>query len=147
MTPVAYICDDDAAFVTIVKDVFKDHDVTRCFYFTDPLALLQAVRSDTLIFMLDYRMSGINGITVTRRILSLNKHALIVMLSMQEDVSVTAEFYDAGGWKYISKHDQLASIITAATWIKYAQLRIEEMLTLEQDKAATLEWIRKKSSE
>jgi DNA-binding NarL/FixJ family response regulator len=82
----------------------------------DGLTAFEGVRKHKPdIAILDIGMPGLNGIEVTRKILSETKQTKVIALSMHADRRFVMGVLEAGGTGYLLKDSAFAELVTAVT--------------------------------
>jgi FixJ family two-component response regulator len=121
VTIKAFVLDDDVTYLSILRDLFKQDGVTDCEFYSDPHQLLRDITENDYIFVLDFNLPGIDGLNVLVQVLLKNPDALVIMLTMNDDIKVVEDLLNYGAWKYHSKADELNAILETVKDVKHAQ--------------------------
>lgn len=138
MTIKAYVLDDDVTYLSILRDLFKQDGVTDCEYYTDPKQLLRDISEDDYIFVLDFNLPNIDGLGVLVKVLDKNPDALVIMLTMNNNIKVVENLLNHGAWKYHSKSDELNAILETVKDVKHAQ----QILEATAEKRIATRWLK-----
>jgi len=102
-----YIVDDDKLMIlnlkVYLKHKFGDHiNITT---FEDGESCLALIDKETHVVILDYFMTGKNGIDILKQIKTTNPKTEVIMLSSNEEMAVALEAFRAGAKDYVVKGD------------------------------------------
>ncbi|MBL8250754.1 MAG: sigma-54-dependent Fis family transcriptional regulator [Candidatus Competibacter sp.] len=103
MPKAVLIIDDEATLAKNIKLYLARHgyDAQTAASGEDGLAQLDHFKPD--VVLLDYQMSGLNGLEVLRRIRADAPHVKVVMLTGHGGVDVAVEAMKTGAYDYLSK--------------------------------------------
>ncbi len=98
-----FLVDDDK----FIAEMFKQHITTLGFkdvtIFSDGSDALTAMIDNPEIIFLDYNMDTLNGFETLKKIKRFNPNIFVVMVSGQEDMSITIDSLKYGAFDYIIK--------------------------------------------
>lgn len=100
-----YIIDDNEAMVDVLEDIITDMDMGEIAgKETDPLAAIEdiGVKKPDIV-LVDFMMSGMDGIKLVTTLKSRYSHMHFIMISKISDKSVVHKAYDAGVEFFINK--------------------------------------------
>jgi len=100
-----FIVDDDKLMVATLKQFLlskfgKDINI---FTYYDGESCLEHVNKETDIVILDYNMTGANGLDVLKGIKIINPKTEVIMLSGNEDMATAISLFRAGASDYVLK--------------------------------------------
>lgn len=72
-------------------------------YFPSAEEAIENMRLKPDVIVLDYMLTGIDGIEATRRIMKINPNVKIIIMSAQTREEVKQEAIDAGAYRYVQK--------------------------------------------
>lgn len=100
-----FIVDDDKFMVAALKLFLQNRfqkDI-NVFTFYDGESCLDCVNKETDIVILDYNMTGKNGLDVLKSIKNINPKTEVIMLSGNEDMATAISLFRAGASDYVLK--------------------------------------------
>ena len=100
-----YILDDNTAMTDVLEDIITDKDLGEIAGTeTDPLiAVDDIVRLEPDIVLVDFMMSGMDGIKLVEKVKERRPDISFVMISKVNDKSIVQRAYDAGVEFFINK--------------------------------------------
>lgn len=101
------IVDDNAAVRRMIRRVVVDlvEDIRECADGGEALAAYRRVRPD--VVLMDVEMTGVDGITATRQILSAYPDARVIIVTGHGDEQLRAAAREAGARGYVLKENLL----------------------------------------
>lgn len=111
-----FIVDDDKLMVAILKQSLLDRfgNDLNIFTFYDGESCLKRVSKETDIVILDYAMTGKNGLDVLKSIKIISPKTEVIILSGNEDMETVIGLFKAGASDYVLKEE--------CSWKKLSQL-------------------------
>lgn len=106
------IVDDEKSLVTIFQTILAMHDLRVSFVAYDgyeAISEFEKANPKPSIFLLDYRLPGINGIDVAKEILKRQPNTKIIMISADTDIEETA--LKVGAVSFLKKPASVKEII------------------------------------
>ncbi|MBK6834333.1 MAG: response regulator [Bacteroidetes bacterium] len=100
-----FIVDDDKLMVATLKQFLQNrfqNDI-NVFTFYDGESCLESVNKETDVVILDYNMTGKNGLDVLKSIKMINPKTEVIMLSGNEDMATAISLFRAGASDYVLK--------------------------------------------
>lgn len=128
-----FLVDDDKMFLTSLthqlKSIFKpDINITT---FATGEECLKQLEDKPCIIILDYYLNSnyhdaMNGLEVLKRIMQVNSHAKVIILSSQDKMEIAVDTIKHGAYDYIVKNDNVflrlkLSIINASNAISVSK--------------------------
>jgi two-component system response regulator AtoC len=100
-----FIVDDDKLMVATLKQFLQNrfqNDI-NVFTFYDGESCLERVNKETDVVILDYNMTGKNGLDILKSIKMINPKTEVIMLSGNEDMATAISLFRAGASDYVLK--------------------------------------------
>jgi len=117
-----FIVDDNKSMVNALKQYLQSRFGVslKISTFYDGESCLEKVDEDTHIVILDYQMTGKNGIEVLKLIKAINPKTEVIMLSSNNDIVLAIDSFRMGAADYVVKG--------TSSWRKITQL-VNEIIT------------------
>jgi DNA-binding NarL/FixJ family response regulator len=97
--------------ITLIKSEWHQVDIQEASNGEE--AMTQFINHKPDLIILDYQMPKVSGFEAAKRILSINKAARIILLTMFDSVPIAMNFLAIGGKAFIAKDSEVVTIIKA----------------------------------
>jgi DNA-binding NarL/FixJ family response regulator len=135
-----FIVDDNKLMVQTLKQFLQNRFGISMHIstFSDGESCLLKIDKDTHIVILDYFMTGKNGLDILKAIKNLNPKTEVIMLSSNEDMAVAIESFRAGAKDFVIKGADswkkittlINNVITAPIRLMVQELSISKQLAV-----------------
>lgn len=109
--PIIFIVEDNKAYSKIIEHHLKTNEYHSIYTFSSGEECLQNLYLKPDIIIQDYKLQGINGISVLLQYKKKHPHCEFIFLSGQDDVPTAVNAIKAGAFDYIVKTDTAMSLL------------------------------------
>ena len=131
MIPKIYVLDDDLVYAKLVAANLGPRVRTQVFDRPDALLAQQAEEPADAVIT-DLVMPDLNGVEVTRRLRTADRHLPIFVLTSHGDIATAVEALKAGATEYLTKPVNIDELTTLLTRALAERPLLEEGASLEQ---------------
>ncbi len=103
MSPKIMVVDDEPEFCKVMSDYLCKRGYRVVVAYNTPEALSKIVDEKPAMVLLDIRLPRIDGIECLRRIRKLDKKALVIMVTVVDDLERAKHAMKLGATDYITK--------------------------------------------
>lgn len=121
--PVIFIVEDNKAYSKIIEHHLKTNQYHSIYTFSSGEECLQNLYLKPDIIIQDYKLQGINGISVLLQYKKTYPHCEFIFLSGQDDIPTAVNAIKAGAFDFIVKTDNAMALLVP---------KIEDVIRLQK---------------
>lgn len=124
---LVFIVEDNSFYSLILKKKLESIPALTIETFSSGEDCLGAIHRKPTLVVMDYNLSGMDGLTALKEIKSRSYDTKVIFVSAQKDLKVAIELFGAGASDFISKDLDTMEVLTRAV-----ERNLEENLNLKQ---------------
>src|SRR5271157_333591 len=109
--PAILVVDDEVDTCQNLQDILTDLGYRVDTAYDGPAALELVRRTAYDVALLDYKMPGMDGVTLYREIKKLRAGTVAIVVTAYADNSTTGEALQAGAWRVLPKPVELSRLL------------------------------------
>ena len=109
--PLIFVVEDNNFYLDLIKSNLQEMNHSNIMAFLSGEECLENLHKNPEIVILDFNLTGINGIEVLQKIKRHNTDTEVIFLSTQKDINVAVNSLKYGAYDYIEKNEKTFYIL------------------------------------